>query len=61
MTTARIWIGLLGTTLLVCGLVFGTLVQRVGAPVVWSLGFLLAAYGAWLIVQAGRGPRNGAS
>ena len=56
MRGARLLIGLLGAALLVGGIVFGTLVQRVGAPVVWGIGFALAAYGAWLILQAARGP-----
>ena len=56
MTAARLTIGLLGAALLSGGIVFGILVQRVGAPVVWGVGFVLAAYGAWLILQAARGP-----
>jgi hypothetical protein len=49
-------IGLLGSALLLGGLAFGALVKSIGAPVVWGLGFALATYGAWLLVQAVRGP-----
>lgn len=56
MTGARVIIGLLGLGLLLGGLAFGGLVRSIGAPVVWGLGFALATYGAWLLVQAVRGP-----
>lgn len=56
MTGARVLIGLLGSALLLGGLAFGALVKSIGAPVVWGLGFALATYGAWLLVQAVRGP-----
>jgi lipopolysaccharide export LptBFGC system permease protein LptF len=54
MTQARFLVGLLGLTLLAGGLVFGVVVQRSGAPFVPLLGFALATYGAWLLVQAVR-------
>lgn len=56
MTGVRFLIGLLGLALLVGGLAFGMLVKSIGAPVVWGMGFALATYGVWLLVQAGRGP-----
>ena len=54
MTQARVLVGLLGLSLLSGGLVFGVVVQRSGAPFVPLLGFALATYGAWLLVQAVR-------
>lgn len=54
MTQVRVLVGLLGLSLLSGGLVFGVVVQRSGAPFVPLLGFALATYGAWLLVQAGR-------
>lgn len=56
MTAARLLVGLLGLALLVGGLAFGMLVRSIGAPVVWGMGFALATYGAWLLLQAVRGP-----
>jgi hypothetical protein len=53
---ARLLFGLLGLALLAGGLAFGVLVQRSGAHVVPALGYALAVYGAWLLVQAVRGP-----
>ena len=58
MKGARILIGLLGLALVVGGLAFGMLVKSIGAPVVWGMGFALATYGIWLLVQAGRGPET---
>ena len=56
MTVARVLVGILGLALLVGGLAFGVLVRSIGAPVVWGMGFALATYGAWLLLQAVRGP-----
>ena len=56
MIAARLLFGLLGLALLAGGLAFGVLVQRSGAHVVPALGYALAVYGAWLLVQAVRGP-----
>lgn len=56
MTMARLIIGALGLALVLGGVVFGVVVERSGAPLVWGLGVLLATYGAWLLVQAVRGP-----
>ena len=52
MIRARWIVGILGALLFLGGTLFGVLVQRIGAPVIWSLGLALGAYGVWLIVSA---------
>jgi predicted MFS family arabinose efflux permease len=52
VTAVRLITAVLGLTLAAGGVAFGVLVERIGAPWIWLLGFALATYGAWLVVQA---------
>ena len=44
----------LALCLTVTGITFGTFVYRVDAPLVWSMGYMIAGYGAWLGIHSWR-------
>ena len=46
----------LGMSLIVVGVMFGSFVWFVGAPVVWTLGFVVASFGVACVLASRNSP-----